>query len=289
MASCVTEPIYEFDVVHLQSRYINTFRKAVNKIEKKIDYTLREVEEIANSEIQSFSIGKTYARKTFDSPFLDPQDENTFTKTGICNRWRHHKYTDYGKDGMVVVAIITDDVASRLGYDDAEECALDIEQELQERYFSRDNRSIHEEYHRGSVVQEPAEGYPIYITYAFSESRPSSPEPTTSQFVQNRPQQDTWRPAYEPIRSYSYFDQSYSQTPSYRQQQHSQLPLYHSSQAWPQSQGRPWNQYPSRPQTQGRTWNQYSQSNRFFPYHRPQVWSQYGQHTNCHYRQRYWS
>ena len=97
-STSVTEPTYKFDVVNLQQRYIDTFRKAVNKIEKKIDYTLREEEESMDSEVQSFSIGKTYARKTWRSRFLNPQDEDTFTKTGISNRWREHKNTDYGRE-----------------------------------------------------------------------------------------------------------------------------------------------------------------------------------------------
>ena len=258
-----------------------------------------------DSEVQSFSIGKTYARKTWGNRFLNPQDEDTFTKTGISNRWRQHKNTDYGRDGMVVVAIITDDVAWKLGYQDAEECALDIEQELQERYFYRDNRSIHDEYHRGPLVNEPAEGYPIYITFAFSESRPSSREPTTSQFMApSRPQQDTRRPlafTHEPIRSQdSFFDQWYTPTASYIPQQ-SRYNLY-QYRARPQTtQGRLWNQYPQNnrflpyhhPQaraqtTQGRLWNQYPQDSWFFPYHRPQARPRW----NCpsfHYKQRYWS
>ena len=234
-----------------------------------------------DSEVQSFSIGKTYARKTWRSRFLNPQDEDTFTKTGISNRWRQHKNTDYGRDGMVVVAIITDDVAWKLEYQDTEECALDIEEELQERYFYRDDRSIHDEYHRGALVNEPAEGYPIYITFAFSESRPSSREPTTSQFMApSRPQQDTWRPlafTHEPIRSQdSFFDQWYTPTASYIPQQ-SRLPLYHTY------------QHQTRPQTtQGRLLNQHPQNYRFLPYHRPQARPRWN-YPSFHYKQRYWS
>ena len=70
---------------------------------------------------------------------------------------------------MVVVAIITNDVAYKLGYVNTEQSALDIEKKL---HGTNDDRLIHEDYHQGPRVQYPADGYPIYITYAFTEQSP---------------------------------------------------------------------------------------------------------------------
>ena len=165
------EPTYEFDVVNLRTKRITTFRTAVNAIERQIKKVLQEKESKMNLKIHLFSIGKTNARVTATADFLDPLEESTVNKKNIGNRCRVHLKTEYGKDGMVVVAIITDDVADMLDYDDAEDCALDIEEELQHR-FSSDKRLIHKEYHQGSRVENPADGYPIYITYAFTERLP---------------------------------------------------------------------------------------------------------------------
>ena len=165
------EPTYEFDVINLRQKRITSFQTAVNAIERQIKKVLQEEESEMHRKIDLFSIGKTNANKTAKADFLDPLDENTFTKKGISNRWRAHKDTDYGKDGMVVVAIITDDVADTLDYDDAEDCALDIEEELQDRFYS-DDRLIHENFHEGARVENPADGYPLYITYAFAKRSP---------------------------------------------------------------------------------------------------------------------
>ena len=165
------EPTYEFDVVNLRTKKITSFRTAVNAIERRIKKVLQEEEFKMNLEIKRFSIGKTYTHKIKKAYILDPLDENTFTKKGISDRWRVHRETDYGKDGMVVVAIITDDVADTLDYDDAEDCALNIERKLQDQ-FKSDKRLIHEDYHQGARVEYPADGYPLYITYAFTEQSP---------------------------------------------------------------------------------------------------------------------
>ena len=165
------EPTYEFDVVNLRTTRMTTFRTVVNAIERQIKKILQEKESEMDLEIHLFSIGKTSAHVNATADFLDPLDEDTVNKKHIGNRWREHRETEYGKDGMVVVAIITDDVADTLDYDDAEDCALDIEEELQKR-FSSDKRLIHEEYHQGARVKNPADGYPLYITYAFTERLP---------------------------------------------------------------------------------------------------------------------
>ena len=145
-----------------------TFKPALSELKKQIELILSAIEEITEKNIGFFSIGKTYARQTMRSDFLDPEDDDTFTKKGLNSRWSVHKKTYYGKDGMIVLAIITEEVAWNMGYIDAELCALDIERELQKR-FSGDPRCIHNEYHQGPLVKEPAEGYPIYMTFSFDD------------------------------------------------------------------------------------------------------------------------
>ena len=147
----------------------HTFKQAISTLKKQIELLLSAIEEIEQKEIGYFSIGKTYARKTVWSDFLDPEDENTFTDKGTKSRRSVHKHTYYGKDGMIVLTIITEEVAWNMGYIDAEYCALAIEKELQE-IFSEDPRCIHSTYHQGSLVKEPAEGYPIYMTFSFNDN-----------------------------------------------------------------------------------------------------------------------
>ena len=163
-----------YDIVDLRKEGITTFQRAVNAIKRHIKKVLQKEQSKNNREIYLFSIGKTHTHKTAKAYLFDPFDEDTLTKKAINNRCRAHSETDYGKDGMVVVAIITNDVAYKLGYVDTEQCALDIERELQDQFYSEDDRLIHEDYHQGPRVQYPADGYPIYITYAFTEQSPQS-------------------------------------------------------------------------------------------------------------------
>ena len=147
----------------------HTFKQALRKLKKRIELLLSAIEEIEQKDIAFFSIGKTYARKTEGSDFLDPEDVSTFTDKGTKSRRSVHKHTYYGKDGMIVLTIITEEVAWNMGYIDAELCALAIERELQET-FSGDPRCVHNTYHQGPLVKEPAEGYPIYMTFSFNDN-----------------------------------------------------------------------------------------------------------------------
>ena len=184
------EPTYDFDVADLRQIRFTTFQTVVSEIEKQIKKILQE----KFQKIGFFSIGKTYTHATTKAFFLDPLNVENFTKEGISNRWRAHRETEYGKDGMVVVAIITNDVAYKLGYVNTEQCALDIERELQER-FKSDDRLIHEDYHEGARVENPADGYPLYMTYAFTKR--SSPSFTHQRETLQDPPLET-RP-YRPI------------------------------------------------------------------------------------------
>ena len=149
---------------------VSTFETGVGTIKKQIDKILVELKEKNKMDVCLFSIGKTYARKARKAPFLDPNNVKTFKKKGIRDRWAVHRQTEYGKDGMIIVAIITDSVAQNLGHPSAEVCALSIEKELQ-RQFSEDIRCIHKKgYHKGDQVSKPAEGFPIYMTYAFKDN-----------------------------------------------------------------------------------------------------------------------
>ena len=75
-----------------------------------------------------------------------------------------------GKDGMVVVAIITDDVAdTSWTMMMLRTVPWIVKKNCKNDSLLIDDRLIHEEYHQGARVKNPADGYPLYITYAFAE------------------------------------------------------------------------------------------------------------------------
>ena len=156
---------YSFNLTDLNGF---SFNEAVEKMKIKIDAVLEGLVCENGQIIERFSIGKTYAHKAQRADKLDPLDESTFKKKGIQNRWTFHQTKEYGKDGMVVVAVITNDVAKNLGHSDPQICALNIEKDLQQRYQTdNDKRLQHTSYHRGPLEKNGSEGYPLYITYAF--------------------------------------------------------------------------------------------------------------------------
>ena len=58
--------------------------------------------------VTKFHIGKAYVNEKQDVP-LDPQDSSTYMKDGISRRWGKYQNKDYGRNGMVVLTIVTAD------------------------------------------------------------------------------------------------------------------------------------------------------------------------------------
>lgn len=108
-------------------------KKIVAKIQKHI---IKILEELQNArEIQKFYIGKTSTRKCKKADKLDPMNKKTLKKTHILRTWCRHK-KERGYDGMVVVAVITKELAEALGFKDG--------QPTEPTNNSLQNRSAHE-------------------------------------------------------------------------------------------------------------------------------------------------
>lgn len=169
LALCV---YFSFCLTDLEESEPKSITKAVCMLYDHIrEEVFAEIEEGSNKKIKQFKIGKTYTCKKKGKTF-DCGDEDTFLKVGIGSRWQIHKKTDYGKHGMVVVTVITKKIARNLGYDDAEECALDIEKKLQEKFKNSEHgygKVVNSTYYRpGRRCEKNVSGYPIYVTYSFS-------------------------------------------------------------------------------------------------------------------------
>lgn len=152
---------------------------------KQLKKTIRELESHSKREIAKIYIGKTFIphRKNPPRPIkryatFDPLKPCTWRKTGISDRWKSHKHSAYGRDGLVVLGAITKqtvpkEIRRRVHREDF---ALAMEQILLHyfRLYQPDSRVENKTFTAGSAPQNKYPAYAIYMTFRYKDT------PTTS-------------------------------------------------------------------------------------------------------------
>ena len=88
-------------------------KEAITIVKKQITDTLAVIQDHKTIETPYYiGITSTEALQRKD---LDPMDETTMKKDVISRRWQDHK--GKGKDGIVIVTVITQDIVEALGVD----------------------------------------------------------------------------------------------------------------------------------------------------------------------------
>ena len=151
--------------------------RATDTLVKWVDDTITDIEIQSERKVTKFYIGKTFVRQIKNKKF-DAMNPNTWKKSGISSRWCHHKQEDYGRNGMVVLTVVTrDDVPQQSipAFKHQEMYALALEQQLIIHYaFIRgDKRLANISTHPGMQQQEESRaiGYPIYMAFALDDSQ----------------------------------------------------------------------------------------------------------------------
>ena len=154
----------------------NALHRATDTLVKWVDNTITDIKIKSGKKVVKFYIGKTYVRQIKNKKF-DAMKPNTWRKSGISSRWRHHRQEDYGKNGMVVLTVVTkDDVPQQSiqAFKHQEMYALALEQQLIIHYtFIRgDERLANTSTHPGMQQQEESRaiGYAIYMAFALDDS-----------------------------------------------------------------------------------------------------------------------
>jgi len=156
----------------------NALHRATDTLVKWVDDTITDIEIQSGKKVVKFYIGKTYVRQYAKRKF-DSMNPNTWKLSGISSRWHHHRQEDYGRNGMVVLTVVTrDDVPQQSipAFKNQEMYALALEQQLIIHYaFVRgDERLANTSTHPG--LQQKGEstraiGYPIYMAFALDDSQ----------------------------------------------------------------------------------------------------------------------
>ena len=145
----------------------DTMATAEKKLVEKIDKRFLEILMKRGVEIKKFHIGKASVKKTVNSPMLEVLDPSTWNLKGITSRWRTHKKIANRKDGMIVIAVITQ-VPSDADDANKEKCTLALEKRLL-HYYKDDPRLDNATCAPGRSDQNKSDGYALYVTFSFTD------------------------------------------------------------------------------------------------------------------------
>ena len=127
--------------------------------------------------MEKFYIGKTHVRQKSGGHGgkvkFDHMKSGTWKMdNGINSRWKDHKRTDYGRDGLVVLTVVTKDAINpdiREKYPDfhQEHYALALERRLIQDYMT-DSRLENKTLEPGRRDSSTSIGYALYMTFKVS-------------------------------------------------------------------------------------------------------------------------
>ena len=168
------QPYYVCDkecLVH-DITHTDTLQQVEDKLVREIEELFTEIEIQRDAKIKKFYIGKTYVQKAKRSKTVDPVNPTSWRKAGISSRWGDHRKEDYGKDGMIVIAIITKDEVPR--QEDGgrvvnqELYTLALEQKLLHYYMitTHDQRLANDTFTSGGADKKGSAGYALYVAFS---------------------------------------------------------------------------------------------------------------------------
>lgn len=146
--------------------------KAEKKIIKKIDDIFKRMKLRTKRKVKRFYIGKTHVEKNkrLQGRRFNPRDPESWKKEGISSKWGIHREEEYGRDGMIVVAVITGEQVP-IGVDiDHEQYTLALEQRLLHHYkITEKDKRLHNKTFASNAVDcdyKDSPGYALYVAFS---------------------------------------------------------------------------------------------------------------------------
>ena len=164
----------------------DTMHTIEEKLVKKIEDIFTDLQIQKDATVDKFYIGKTYIQ-TWTGRKMNPLNPNTWKKGGISSRWGDHKKEDYGKDGMIVIAVITRDQVPLRETDDPskpepavhqEDYTLALEQRLMHYYkiTKGDKRLANKTFTSGGADKKGSAGYAPYVAFSLKKNETEETE-----------------------------------------------------------------------------------------------------------------
>ena len=162
-AECLVHITHE-DILHT----------AEEKLVKKVEDMFNDLQIQKDATVDKFYIGKTFVQSTKKGK-INPLNPHTWRKGGISSRWRDHKEEDYGRDGMIVIAVITKDQVPLRETEPAvhqEDYTLALEQRLMHYYkiTKGDKRLANKTFTSGGADKKGSAGYALYVAFSLKKN-----------------------------------------------------------------------------------------------------------------------
>ena len=149
---------YNFNLCDLSDA--ESLEAATAIINKRIDDICKDLKHCTGTD-PTFFVGHTYVYKAKDYKELNLMDPSTFDKEGIQKRW-DVRWTQsyYSKDGMTVVAVVTKEIATKLGCRDAKDCTHQIKERVSSKKHIKEEIAEDKRHDVGSC---------LYITFSYPQ------------------------------------------------------------------------------------------------------------------------
>ena len=146
-----------------------TVQEAEQMLLKHVKECIQSIETERGCPLEYFYIGKTHVRQREDRKFNHMNRDTWKLDNGINGRFRDHREHGYGRDGLVVLTVVTreaihPDIRNNKPNFHQEHYALALESRLIQD-FLRDPHLCNESLEPGRRDKCPSIGYPLYMAF----------------------------------------------------------------------------------------------------------------------------
>ena len=158
------------DITKTRRGRVPTIHQAEKILANHVDSCIKTIEHKTGRDIESFYFGKTYIneRKNRDFDHMDPATWKF--DGGINGRWKAHKDRGYGRDGLIVLTVVTREAIHPRSHRKVlhEDYALVLERMLIEDYWT-DQRLHNETTKPGRRDHNISCGYVLYMAFRLKD------------------------------------------------------------------------------------------------------------------------
>ena len=158
-----------------------TLRKATSRLIKHIQECIRKIEDGRGRKVEQFYIGKTLIRKRKSRKFHRMKSSTWKLSKGISKRFKKHHRKGYGRDGLVVLTVVTSKAVPRSVCQNRQTVtkelyAFALENRLIQHFLIEcdDPRIVNSTLNSGKSDGNRSIGYPLYMAFKLEDDNSES-------------------------------------------------------------------------------------------------------------------
>ena len=157
------------DITKTRDGRVPTVREAEQMLLEHLDNCVRSIQTERDCKLEYFYIGKTHVRRMKNRTFDHMNKATWKLDGGINSRWKTHRDGGYGRDGLIVLTVVTreaihPDVRRNKPDFHQEDYALALEGRLIQDCMT-DSRLYNKTLEPGGRDRTPSIGYPLYMAF----------------------------------------------------------------------------------------------------------------------------